>query len=101
MYSFDGLNSKQRSREVYAIANNLTAEAESFLLKEFIVERNLNGIAYGFIKVSWIIAMVILDNGSEDSVLCVRELMAEYWSNIEKEDFKSYVSKTPSIYNKL
>lgn len=47
IYSFDGLNSKQRSGEIYRFSENKTNKLEVFLLNEFPVERNLTGIAFG------------------------------------------------------
>lgn len=96
-YTFENLNSKQRSREIYRLSENTTDELEVFLLEEFSVERNLTGIAFGFVTVSWIIALVILEKGSATSISKLKELIPKYWSKYEIDDFKSYISKSNSI----
>lgn len=101
IYSFDGLNSKQRSGMIYQISQNMNEELETFLLSEFEEDRNLKGKAFGFVTVSWIIALVILEKGSNSSIIDLKKLMHKYWSEIELEDFKSYISNSPQINSKF
>ena len=96
-HSFERLNSKQRSARIYEIAGSMNDDAEQFLLSEFPVERNLKGIAFGFVTVSWIIAIALLEKGSKQAIEKRKELISGHWSGEETEDFRGYISKSPEI----
>lgn len=99
-HNFDRLNSKQRSGEIYRLSENMDATLEIFLLKEFTNERNLTGIAFGFVTVSWVIAVVLLEKGSNQGIYELKKLVVKYWNETEIEDFRSYICGSTKIYNK-
>ncbi len=97
---YDQLNS---TLEIFRITVEMNREVEEFLLISLEKEKFDDLFAYGMISINMLIAMIIIEKGTPESIQTLAEIITKVWSKHHIDRFHSYIegSKLEKRYQEV